>query len=100
KFLAYAHERLEPLGVRISAAVFGLAATRDLGIGQPPKLMAPSLDAIYPMVYPSHFGSGEYNIPSPDDAPGATVTMALRQFRRELTVTQTRLPSGVHDVAR
>src|SRR4029078_12870783 len=32
KFLAYARERLEPLGVRISAAVFGLAATRDLGI--------------------------------------------------------------------
>jgi len=97
KFLAYAHERLEPLGVRISAAVFGLAATRDLGIGQRPKLMAPSLDAIYPMVYPSHFGSGEYNIPSPDDAPGATVTMALRQFRRELTGSQTRLVPWLQD---
>ena len=62
RFLAYARERLEPLGVRISAAVFGLAATRDLGIGQRPRLLAPYLDAIYPMVYPSHYSPGEYNI--------------------------------------
>ena len=97
KFLAYAHERLKPLGVRISAAVFGLAATRDLGIGQRPKLMTPSLDAIYPMVYPSHFGKGEYNIPNPDDAPGTTVTMALRDFRRQLTGSQTRLVPWLQD---
>jgi hypothetical protein len=97
RFLAYAQERLKPLGVRVSAAVFGLAATRDLGIGQRPKLMAPHLDAIYPMVYPSHFGSGEYNIASPDNAPGATVTMALRQFRRALTGSQTRLVPWLQD---
>jgi hypothetical protein len=97
RFLTYARNRLKPLGVRISAAVFGLAATRDLGIGQRPKLMAKQLDAIYPMVYPSHFGDGEYNIPSPDDAPGATVTMALRQFRRELTGSQTRLVPWLQD---
>jgi hypothetical protein len=97
RFLAYARERLKPLGVRISAAVFGLAATRDLGIGQRPKLMAPHLDAIYPMVYPSHFGSGEYNIADPDNAPGATVTMALRQFRRQLTGSQTKLVPWLQD---
>jgi hypothetical protein len=97
RFLAYARDRLNPLGVRISAAVFGLAATRDLGIGQRPQLMAKQLDAIYPMVYPSHFGRGEYNIPNPDDAPGATVTMALRQFRRALTGSQTRLVPWLQD---
>ena len=36
-FLRYAQRRLEPLDVRISAAVFGLAAARDLGIGQLPR---------------------------------------------------------------
>jgi hypothetical protein len=83
--------------VRTSAAVFGLAATRDLGIGQRPQLMAKQLDAIYPMVYPSHFGKGEYNIPDPDAAPGATVTMALRQFRRALTGSQARLVPWLQD---
>ena len=34
-FLRYASRRLHPLGVRVSAAVFGLSAARDLGIGQP-----------------------------------------------------------------
>ena len=33
-FLRYAAARLHPLGVRVSADVFGLSATHDLGIGQ------------------------------------------------------------------
>ena len=74
--------QLHPLGVRVSADVFGLAATHDLGIGQVPKRIAPYLDAIYPMVYPSHFSSGEYGIPDPDAYPGRTVARALLDFRR------------------
>ena len=51
RFLAYASKRLRPLGVRVSADLFGLAATRDLGVGQSPKMLGRHLDAIYPMVY-------------------------------------------------
>jgi hypothetical protein len=40
-FLRYAAGRLQPLGVRVSAAVFGLSAARDLGIGQIPRRRAP-----------------------------------------------------------
>ncbi len=36
-FAKYAGERLKPLGVRVSADVFGLSATRNMGIGQRPK---------------------------------------------------------------
>ena len=68
--------------MRVSADVFGLAATHDLGIGQVPKRIAPYLDALYPMVYPSHFGSGEYGIQDPDAYPGRTVARALLDFRR------------------
>jgi hypothetical protein len=97
KFLEYAQGRLKPLGVRVSAAVFGLAATRDLGIGQRPRLMAKHLDAIYPMVYPSHFGSGEYGLEDPNGTPGATVTMALRRFRRVLAGMPTKLIPWLQD---
>jgi hypothetical protein len=97
RFLAYARQRLEPLGTRIGAAVFGLAATRDLGIGQRPRLIAPYLDTIYPMVYPSHYVSGEYNIPDPDAAPGATVTMSLRYFRKVLRGLPTRIVPWLQD---
>ena len=83
-FVEYARSRLEPLGTRVSAAVFGLTATRDMGIGQRPRQLAQHLDAIYPMVYPSHFGSGEYSIDDPNAVPGVTVARALRDFRRAL----------------
>ncbi len=83
-FLRYASGQLHPLGVRVSADVFGLAATHDLGIGQVPKRIAPYLDAIYPMVYPSHYGPGEYGIPDPDAYPGRTVAHSLLDFRRQV----------------
>jgi len=83
-FLRYATSRLHPLGVRVSADVFGLSATHDLGIGQYPAAVGKVVDAIYPMTYPSHYRPGEYNLPNPDDAPGATVTDSLRDFRAKL----------------
>ncbi len=84
RFVKYARDRLHPLGVRISAAVFGLSATRDLGIGQRPRKLGRYLDSIYPMVYPSHYSPGEYNIPNPDGDPGRTVAFSLRDFREKL----------------
>jgi hypothetical protein len=83
-FLRYASETLHPLGVRVSADLFGLAASHDLGIGQVPKRIAGYLDAIYPMVYPSHFSPGEYGIQDPDAYPGRTVARALFDFRRQV----------------
>jgi hypothetical protein len=83
-FLRYARTRLEPFGVRISAAVFGLSAARDLGIGQLPRQMAPHLDTVYAMTYPSLFGAGELGLEDPSRAPGATVSRALRRFELAL----------------
>jgi hypothetical protein len=81
-FVKYASKRLKPLGVRVSVDVFGLSATRDLGIAQFPRRIARYVDAIYPMVYPSHYGSGEYDIVDPDSRPGTTVAYSLRDFQR------------------
>jgi hypothetical protein len=83
-FMRYARSRLHPLGVRVSAAVFGLSGSRDLGIGQLPRRMAPYLDAIYPMTYPSLFGPGELGLTDPSATPGATVSRALARFRATL----------------
>jgi hypothetical protein len=83
-YLAYAASRLHPLGVRVSADVFGLSATHDLGIGQFPAQVGNVVDAIYPMTYPSHYRPGEYNLPNPNAAPGTTVRDSLRDFRKQL----------------
>jgi hypothetical protein len=83
-FLRYAKRRLEPFGVRLSAAVFGLSAARDMGIGQIPRRMAPHVDTIYAMTYPSLFGNGELGLQDPSLSPGATVARALRRFELAL----------------
>jgi hypothetical protein len=83
-YLRYAVSRLHPLGVRVSADVFGLSATHELGIGQHPREIAKIVDAIYPMVYPSHYNSGEYNLDDPNAVPGTTVAESLADFRKAM----------------
>jgi hypothetical protein len=97
RFVQYAAKRLKPLGVRVSADVFGLSATRELGIGQNPRLISRYLDAIYPMVYPSHYGSGEYGLPDPNAAPGQTVAYSLRHFNQVLRGRKTKLVPWLQD---
>ena len=97
-FLRYAHEparRRTTSGV--SAAVFGLSAARDLGIGQLPRRMAPYLDTVYAMTYPSLFGTGELGLADPSMSPGATVSRALRKFELALRGQDTLLVPWVQD---
>jgi len=96
-FLKYARSRLEPLGVRISTDVFGLSATRNLGIGQFPRRISRYVDAIYPMVYPSHYVSGEYNIVDPNSRPGTTVAYSLRDFRNAVRGSRAKLIPWLQD---
>jgi len=96
-FLRYAAGRLRPLGARVSAAVFGLSAARDLGVGQIPRRMAPYLDAVYPMTYPSLFGPGEFTLRDPGATPGATVALALRHFRKAVRGHGAQLVPWVQD---
>jgi len=97
RFVQYAAERLHPLGVRVSVDVFGLAATRDLGIGQRPSRLARYVDAVYPMVYPSHFNSGEYGLDDPNANPGQTVTDALLYFEAQMRDSKARLVPWLQD---
>jgi hypothetical protein len=97
RFAHYAANQLHPLGVRVSIDVFGLAATRDLGIGQMPSRLAKYVDAVYPMVYPSHFNAGEYGLADPNFDPGMTVTDALVDFDRKLHGTKARLVPWLQD---
>ena len=96
-FLRYARSRLKPLGVRISTDVFGLSATRNLGIGQFPRRISRFVDAIYPMVYPSHYVPGEYNIVEPDTRPGTTVAYSLRDFRNAVRGSRAKLIPWLQD---
>jgi hypothetical protein len=96
-FAQYARKRLHPLGARVSVDVFGLAATRELGIGQLPRRISRYVDAVYPMVYPSHYNPGEYNLSDPDAVPGQTVTRSLQDFQTALEGRKARLTPWLQD---
>jgi hypothetical protein len=96
-FVQYARKRLHPLGARVSVDVFGLAATHDLGIGQIPRRISRYVDAVYPMVYPSHYNPGEYNLSDPEAVPGETVTHSLLDFQTALEGRQARLTPWLQD---
>lgn len=74
-FVAYARERLEPYDVDVSVDVFGYAATlREApGIGQNFSKIASNVDVISSMIYPSHWGFGSFDFPTPDTEPYAVV---------------------------
>ena len=97
RFAHYAAKQLHPLGVRVSVDVFGLSATRNLGIGQNPARLAKYVDAVYPMVYPSHFNPGEYGLADPNFDPGMTVTDALADFDRVLHGSKARIVPWLQD---
>ncbi|MDI3281361.1 MAG: putative glycoside hydrolase [Bacillota bacterium] len=78
-FLRYARAELQPEGVAVSADVFGLVTTAegDLGIGQVLEELAPVVDYLCPMVYPSHYHPGCYGLPDPDRMPYETVYTSI-----------------------
>lgn len=85
-FLAYARKELKPYGVFVSADIFGLVTSvrDDMGIGQNLEALAPMVDYLSPMVYPSHYSSWNYGLPDPDAAPYETVFKAMTDARKRL----------------
>jgi hypothetical protein len=74
-------QRVAPLGVPFTLDVFGLttSANGDLGIGQVWEDLASEADVVLPMVYPSHYRRGSYNIDHPNARPYETVRRALEE---------------------
>ncbi|MDR1196334.1 MAG: putative glycoside hydrolase [Endomicrobium sp.] len=71
EFLKEANKRLKEKGAKISIDVFGLTTTAkdDMGIGQKIVEMTEWVDYVSPMVYPSHYGKGEYGVAEPNKQP-------------------------------
>lgn len=98
-FLKYARQRLEPYGVVMSADIFGLTSLvkHDMGIGQTIQMIARNVDYICPMVYPSHYALGEYNIPNPNKAPYKTVLLSLGDAVKKVKGTKCKIRPWLQD---
>ena len=64
-FTAAADERIAPFGVLHGASLYGVSADRPWEVGQDVERLAEVLDYVSPMIYPSHWGPGEYDVANP-----------------------------------
>ncbi len=80
-YLEEAKTRLNKLGVRSTADIFGLVTTVQgpLEVGQDWEKLAPKTDVLLPMVYPSHYPHGSFGIPSPNAEPYKVITTAIKR---------------------
>jgi hypothetical protein len=78
-FLTEARTRLHDAGCAISADIFGIVVSSptDEGIGQRPEEVSAAVDAMSPMVYPSHYSPGWLGFSDPNDHPGPVTADAL-----------------------
>jgi len=98
EFTKYAYEKLKPLGVFVSADVYGtiISSSIDAGlVGQNYVEMAKYLDYICPMIYPSHFAEGNYGVEYPDLEPFEIIRKVLTASKEKLE----QIPEGIHRAA-
>ncbi len=95
EFTKYAYHCLKPLGVNVSADVYGtiIASSVDAGIvGQNYVEMSKYLDYICPMIYPSHFAEGNFGVKYPDLEPFQIISKVLSISAKKLK----EIPEGEH----
>ncbi len=88
EFTKYACEQLKPLGVYVSADVYGTIIDNKTDaeiVGQDYVEMSKYLDYICPMIYPSHYADGSYGIAYPDLEPYNLISSALNRSVTKLS---------------
>ena len=83
EFLTAARERFAKLGVRTTADIFGLVTTVGgaLEVGQKWEPISQSVDVVLPMVYPSHYPHGSFQLDHPNAAPYDVIHIAISRAR-------------------
>jgi hypothetical protein len=96
-FLRESRAALAGAGALLGASVFGIAATRPGDVAQDIPAMARHVDYIAPMVYPSHWNQGEYDVADPNGEPGAIVRASIRDFVAQVRGTGARIVPWLQD---
>jgi hypothetical protein len=96
-FLRQTRAALRPYHTFLGASVFGVAATRPGQVAQDVPEMARQVDYVAPLVYPSHWGAGEYNVSNPNAQPFDIVRRSLFDFQHDVTGTPARLVPWLQD---
>ena len=85
---SYLSENIRNAGLYMSCDVFGTIIGSKLdsrAVGQDYPAMAMSVDYICPMIYPSHYGNGNFGIDHPDLEPYKAILGACKRSKNALS---------------
>lgn len=97
EFLGRARNELRPMGVYMGVSVFGVAVRTPDVIAQNIPQMAKHVDYVAPMVYPSHWGPGEYGVANPIRQPYDIVKASMKDFQKAVQGTDAKLVLWTQD---
>ena len=96
EFVRFASDRLAAKNVFMSTDVFGTiigSYVDTVSVGQDYPVMAGAVDYMCPMIYPSHYGNGNFGLEVPDLEPYKAILGACNASRKDLALDYT---DGVH----
>ncbi|ALG09843.1 putative glycoside hydrolase [Kibdelosporangium phytohabitans] len=79
-FLSRSRAETRKHGAFLGASVFGIAADRPAPVAQDIPAISRAVDYISPMVYPSHWGPGEYGVAQPEAQPYDITAKSVSAF--------------------
>ncbi len=82
------------LDIPFGLQVFGYTAWdhKKAGVGQRIESLCPYVDAIYPMLYPSHFWKGSFGFSDPSDNPYDIVRLGCLNAKKKIPGTTQLIP--------
>ena len=97
QFLQQAAASLAGTNARLGISVSGVAARHPDDVGQNVPLLARYVDYVAPLVFPSQWRSGYYNVLDPANSPYEIVSRSVRQFTKQAEGTDAAVVPWLQD---
>lgn len=98
-FTATADDALFPWRIQHGASLYGISADRPREIGQDVARLRDHLDYVAPMIYPSHWGLGEYGVADPNRQPQQIVKATLTVWLNATANSRARVIPWLEDTS-
>lgn len=96
-FLEESHTALRDRGAFQGASVFGIAVKSGDSIAQDVPRLARAVDYLAPMIYPSHWGPGQYGVADPIREPFEITKRSMADFQAATAGSGVRLLPWIQD---
>jgi hypothetical protein len=98
-FLGQIQTALKPTGSLLAVDIAGVTLLEDddAGIGQNFASIAPLVDVVCPMIYPSHFYPGEFHLDIPNDHPYDVILQSLQRGESQVPDAKHKLRPWLQD---